>query len=200
MLFSRHDPDVLYHGSQYVAASRDQGGSWDGDLARPDGERHHPLRPSRRPHHRRRDGRGDILGAAPDRRVASQSQRAMDRLQRRPRARHPRRRRHLDRRDAPRDAPAGDRQPDRGVAPPGGDGVPGGLPLSAGRLPAVRLCDPRLRCQLDAPDRRRQRDPRRPSHPRGAGGPAAGRDSSTRAPSSASSLPSTRAALGNPFS
>ncbi len=28
VLFSRHDPDVLYHGSQYVAASRDQGGSW----------------------------------------------------------------------------------------------------------------------------------------------------------------------------
>ena len=28
VLFSRHDPDVLYHGSQYVAVSRDQGGSW----------------------------------------------------------------------------------------------------------------------------------------------------------------------------
>ena len=28
VLFSRHDPDVLYHGSQYVAVSRDEGGSW----------------------------------------------------------------------------------------------------------------------------------------------------------------------------
>ena len=28
VLFSSHDPDVLYHGSQYVAVSRDQGGSW----------------------------------------------------------------------------------------------------------------------------------------------------------------------------
>lgn len=28
VLFSRHDPDVLYHGSQYVAVSNDQGGSW----------------------------------------------------------------------------------------------------------------------------------------------------------------------------
>ncbi len=26
---SPHDPDVIYHGSQYVAVSRDQGGSWD---------------------------------------------------------------------------------------------------------------------------------------------------------------------------
>ena len=28
VLFSRRDADVLYHGSQYVAVSRDQGGSW----------------------------------------------------------------------------------------------------------------------------------------------------------------------------
>lgn len=29
VIFSPHDPDVIYHGSQYVAVSRDQGHSWD---------------------------------------------------------------------------------------------------------------------------------------------------------------------------
>ncbi len=138
----------------------------DEDQPRPDAPRSEDARELRRPDHEGRDGRRNLRDDLHGRAVAEGRQPDLDRIRRRLRADHARRRAELEERHAEGSAGVRAHQPRRSLAVPAGHGVRRGEPLSARRLRALRLSHRRLRRDVDE-DRQRHRAARlRARHPR----------------------------------
>ena len=87
---SPHDPDVLYHASQYVHRTRDEGGDVGADQPGPDGEPPRAADGLGRADHARHHGRGALQRPLRRRGVAARAGRDLGGLERRPRPRHAR--------------------------------------------------------------------------------------------------------------
>ena len=101
---SPHDPDVLYHASQFVHRSTDQGQSWQEispDLSRNDPKSRLRRRPDHLGQHRRRGLRHRLRVRG----VAARARAALGRHRRRPGAPLARQRRELERDHPPSDMP-----------------------------------------------------------------------------------------------
>ena len=159
--FSPHDPRVLYHCSQFVHRSTDEGQSWQRHLAGPLAQRQGQAELLRRADHLREHGRRDELEHPFVRGIARHRRRAVGRQRRRARARLARRREELGERHAAGTAGMGERRVARALADERrARDVRGGAP-SDGRLPPDDLSDRGFRPDLEAADRRRERDSRR---------------------------------------
>jgi photosystem II stability/assembly factor-like uncharacterized protein len=159
---SPHDPDRVYHGSQFVHVTRDGGRTW------------RVISP-------------DLTAFTEETQVVSGTPITIDvtgeehfsalydiqdlgRRQRRADPRDSRRRRDVGGSDARGPRPLRASPAARGLAPRDREGLRLRAALSARRLPAPRLSDERLRGVLDADHYRVERHPRRPSRARGARG------------------------------
>ena len=170
-----HNPNIVYHGSQYVHKTIDGGVHWT--KFSPDVTANGPGRPGHvgRADHARHDGRRSLRGAVLDALVAARAGRVLDRIERRSGVGDERQRQDVEERHAAETAAGRPRAHDRGFAAPEGLGVRLRLPDVPERLQAVSLHDERLRCALDAADRRRQRHSGRSADARRARGSRTGR-------------------------
>ena len=139
-------------------------------LARP--HRLHPGNPGRfrTSDHPRRDRRRALLGPVRHPGVGARARRDLGGRQRRSRARDPRRRRQLGRRDAPRDRPVRARADDRSVPSRPREGLCSHSSIPAGRFRSVHLPHRGLRRHLDPHHDRRERRAGQPSRARRARG------------------------------
>ena len=166
IVFSHHDPDLLYVTGNVVFKTADVGSSWEAvspDLTRADPS---TMEASGGPITKGHLRRGDIRDHLRVLRVAPRRQRVVGRLRRRPGAHHEGRRRELGEYHSAgpgRLHPSGNA---RCVPPRSGDRVHGRVPLQAGRDPADAVQDKRLRQDLDRHLGRHSRRRLHPLHPR----------------------------------
>ena len=151
ILFSPHDPGLLYAAGNRVFCSRDEGSSWQ--LMSPDLSRRGPVQAGcfrRSPHqgHQRRRGLRHRLHPG---RVSPRAGAALGRDRRRPGPCHPGRRRELDGDHAPRGARVVPHFQSGGLASRSGHRLRGGDPLQAGRVRSLSLRDTGLRRDLARP-------------------------------------------------
>ena len=118
-----HNPNIVYHGSQYVHKTIDGGVHWtkfSPDVTANGPEGHVDVG---RADHPRHDGRRGVRGALLDALVAARARRVLDRIERRSGVRDARQRQDVEERHADGTAARRPRAHDRRLAAPQGLGV-----------------------------------------------------------------------------
>ena len=145
ILLSPHNPTVLYHASQFVHRSTNEGQSWGGDQSRSHAERCEQAGLCRRAldprHHRCRGLRHHLRS----RRITSRAGSSLGRKRRRTRAHFSRQRRHLERHHTGESPGVEHGQRHRALAPRARAGLPRRVQVSDGRFPTLHLPHERLR-------------------------------------------------------